>query len=121
MAKGNKFTKAEVAAIDKAMATAGAKINRAIDATPGKTPQYLVDQIKNEFRTLNTQLGNALSGDKLTAFRKVTNTHKSKILNNLQMQYLNADSKKHTEILAGIKDGIKGSLIRGFGGDDPGW
>lgn len=121
VAKANKFTKEEVAAIDKAMATAGRNINRALKAAPGETHQYLVDKIKGEFRTLDRQLGRALAGEKLTAFRKVTNQHKNKILNNLQMQYLNSQGVKRTNIRAGLRAGIRASLIRGFGGDDPGW
>lgn len=121
VAKANKFTKAEVAAIDKAMATAGKNITRAISSAPGETHQYLVDQIKRQFRTLDTQLGSALTGDKLTAFRKVTNQHKNKIMNSLQMQYLNSEGIKRTNIRAGLRAGIRASLIRGFGGDDPGW
>jgi len=121
VAKAKKFTKTEVAAIDKAMLTAGKNINRALKAAPGQTHQYLVDKVNKEFRTLNSSLGRALSGDKLSAFRRVTNTQKAKVVRQLQTQYLGSSGASRNNMRAGMRMGIRKYVINGFGGDDPGW
>ena len=121
VAKAQKFTKTEVAAIDKAMLTAGKNINRALKAAPGETHQYMIDKVNKEFRTFNSSLGRALAGSKLSAFRRVTNAQKTKIIKELQLQYLGSTGAARNNMRAGMRAGIRVSLMKGFGGDDPGW
>lgn len=121
VAKAQKFTKSEVAAIDKAMLTAGNNINKAIKLASGQPHQYLIDKINHEFKTLNSALGKAITGDKLSKFKQITTSQKNTIIRKLQSNYIGSEGANRDRIRAGIRAGIRASLIKGFGGDDPGW
>lgn len=120
VAKAQKFTKAEVIAVDRAMLATGKNITKILEKAPGETHQYLIDEINKEFRLLNSALGRALSGDKLTAFKEVTDDQKSAIIKQLNTNFVGSSEAIRTNIRAGLRAGIRASLIRGFGGEEGG-
>lgn len=118
--KEQKFTKAEVASIDQAMKNTGNKILTAVKASPGEPHQYLIDQVKKEFKALNVQLGKSLSGDKLTSVKNILTQTQNKLVTQLQNNYVGGQKGIRAGIRSNIRVGIRTTLLKGFGGQDLG-
>jgi len=121
VAKENRITKAEAVALDKAMTIAGNRLLKVIKASPGKSNQYLVDKINQEFAKLDAAYGKILSGAKLSAWKKLSKQNKSAIVKHLNNKYLGAMKGARTKIRSGLRLGVRATLINGFGGGDVGF
>jgi len=84
------------------------------------TSQYLVAQIKTEFKNLDKKLGASLPSDKLTPFTTLLSSTQRKILSQLQTQYVGSVKGIRSGIRSNLRVGIRATLLKGFGGQDLG-